>query len=312
MSDIITLDYETFFSDTFTLKKLTTLEYVAHEEFKIHGVGIKINEQPTEWVSDMEIAHKEIAKMSNNALLAHNAMFDGLIMQYHYGILFDFYYDTMAMSAGFNPHGSARLEALCELLWPDDESMRKGEELMAIKGIRDLDEEQEKAIAGYCIQDVELTHAAFQKMNWFPKEELKVIDLTCRMYIHPVLRLDSDMTREHMEQVTAERDAAVAATPHDKSLFSSNPKFANLLIDTYDIDPPTKISKTTNKKTWAFGTKDLDFIRLRADHPELDNIWQARVKVKSTQEISRSKRLLTAASIDSGWMRVPLDGCVCL
>ena len=68
------------------------------------------------------------------------------------------------MSRGRYPGQSARLAALAERLWPTSETMRKGEELVTAKGIRDLPPDIEESIAGYCIQDVELTRAAFERM----------------------------------------------------------------------------------------------------------------------------------------------------
>jgi hypothetical protein len=42
--------------------------------------------------------------------------------------------------------------------------MRKGEELVNAKGVRDLDPELDEVIGGYCIQDVDLTYAIYNKM----------------------------------------------------------------------------------------------------------------------------------------------------
>ena len=46
----------------------------------------------------------------------------------------------------------------------------------------------------YCVNDVDLTYALFSKLvrtNNFKTSELKVIDLTLRMFIQPVLTLNT-------------------------------------------------------------------------------------------------------------------------
>lgn len=307
MPDIITLDFETYYDDEFSLKKMPTLQYVASEKFQIHGVGIKINDQPCEWVTDMEAFSRELPALTKHHMLAHNSQFDGLINQYHFNTLFEYYLDTLSMARGLNPHGSASLEELCKILWPNDESMRKGKELETVKGLRVLTPEQDKVLGDYCINDVELTYAAFRAMPWYPASELDVIDLTCKMYIRPKLLLDEELAQSHMEETHDRRKAAVAKTPFDWKTYSSNTKYAALLINEFNLTPPKKVSKTTKKPTWAFGKKDLPYINFRANHPELNDVFMAREEVKSTQEESRSKRLLEAARVDHGQVRVPLN-----
>ena len=76
--------------------------------------------------------------------------------------------------------------------------MRKGEELVTAKGIRDLDPQLETTIAGYCIQDVDLTHAIFQKMaEGYPQSELDLIDMTVRMFVEPQITLDRGLLIQH-------------------------------------------------------------------------------------------------------------------
>ena len=48
------LDFETYYDTQVSLSKITTLQYVHHPEFKIWGVGIKFNDEPTEWFGEDE------------------------------------------------------------------------------------------------------------------------------------------------------------------------------------------------------------------------------------------------------------------
>ena len=45
--DLITLDFETYYSNEFTLSKLTTEEYIRHRDFETIMCGFKINGSQT-------------------------------------------------------------------------------------------------------------------------------------------------------------------------------------------------------------------------------------------------------------------------
>ena len=55
--NIITLDFETYYSQAFSLSKLTTEEYVRDDQFEVIGVSVKENDGETKWYSG---THNEI------------------------------------------------------------------------------------------------------------------------------------------------------------------------------------------------------------------------------------------------------------
>ena len=48
---LITLDFETYYSNDFGFRTLTTEEYIRGKEFQEIGVGIKIDDAPAYWLS---------------------------------------------------------------------------------------------------------------------------------------------------------------------------------------------------------------------------------------------------------------------
>ena len=44
--DQITLDFETYYDKTYSLKRLTTEEYIRHEQFQVIGFSVKVNDGP--------------------------------------------------------------------------------------------------------------------------------------------------------------------------------------------------------------------------------------------------------------------------
>ena len=201
--NVITLDFETYYDTQHSLSHLSTVQYVASDLFKVWGVGIKINDTPTEWFGEDECADAiKAIQWDESAVVCHNTLFDAYILTQHYNCTPKYYYDTAAMARGLAPNESASLKATCERMFPDDKTMRKGDELINAKGIFDLPPDIEEQIAGYCIQDVDLTYALYNKMQpIYPQSELDIIDITSRMFVEPKIVLNKPLLIAHREAV---------------------------------------------------------------------------------------------------------------
>ena len=298
--DIITLDLETYYDKDYSLSKITTEEYVRDPRFQIIGVGVKKNAEKTQWFSGTHGAIKTFLAQydfANSAVLAHNMMFDGSILSWRLGIRPKVLFDTLCMARAI--HGvekSASLKALAENYGVGE----KGTEVLDAKGKRRADfSAQELAAYGrYCVNDVDLTYDIFNIMmaRGFPKSELKLIDLTLRMFTEPVLELDRDRLEGHLKKTQRmKEDLLSSAGVADKADLMSNPKFAALL-GTFGVPCPMKISPTTGKLTYALsktdqGVKDL----LEHDDPQVQALTAARLGVKSTLEETRTQRFIDIA-----------------
>ena len=317
---LLTIDFETYYSKEFSLSKLTTEEYVRDKRFEVIGVAVKATKSnyyhkatalddthTALWFSGSK---KQTAKFlaqfdwSNSTVVAHNAMFDMAILNWHFDIKPKRIVDTLAMSRALHSvevsHGLAALSEHYEL-------GAKGTEVHDAIGKRRLDfaPDELDAYGGYCIQDVELTHKLFQVLNKdFPKLDLALIDLTTRMFTEPVLELDTHVLTRHLESVLATKAELMAKVTHEKTKLTSNPQFAELLRE-YGIEPPTKISPTTGKETYAFAKTDEGFKVLQGhDNPTVQAIVAARLGVRSTIEEKRTQRFLDIAA--RGNLPIPL------
>jgi DNA polymerase len=303
---LVTLDFETYYDTKVSLTKLTTMDYVRHEKFKVWGVGIKIDHDDTEWYGEdeAEAAIHDI-DWSEATVVCHNTPFDGYILTRHYGVTPKYYIDTAAMNRGLFPGQSARLKDCAIRAFPNDATMRKGEELADAKGIYDLDPELEEAIAGYCIQDVDLTYAIYnQLVDRMPQSEMDIIDMTCRMFCEPKLIVNRDALILFRDfQITAS-EQAIEEAGIDRKVLSSNQQFAQYLKD-MGLVPPAKISPTTGKIIPALGKNDKAFTQMQKMYPEHQHIWNARKAVKSRINETRAQRFIDATH-DDGTISVPL------
>ena len=312
--NILTIDFETYYTKEYGLNKFTTEEYIRDPRFEVIGVAVKVcgNDDSSQasapvWFSGSK---KQIAKFlaqfdwDNSIAIAHNAMFDMAILNWHFGIKPAKIVDTLGMSRAIHSiEVGGSLAALSEYY----ELGRKGTEVHDAIGKKRLDfsAEELEAYGGYCVQDVELTYKLFNVLKKdFPKFELALIDLTIRMFSEPQLCLDLGVLDAHLEDVVGKKEALLAKVKHDKKKLTSNPQFAELLRE-YGIEPPTKISPTTGKETFAFAKSDEAFKKLQEhENPEVQAIVAARLGVRSTIEETRTQRFIDIGN--RGTLPIPL------
>ena len=301
------LDFETFYDVGYSLTKMTTAEYVHSPEFKVWGVGVKWNDDiESEWYNFEEIPDLFAQyDWDELAVVCHNTLFDAYILTQIYHVFPKYYYDTAAMSRGLYPNESAALKNVCVRLFPTDSTLRKGEELVTAKGIRDLDPELEVSIAGYCIQDVDLTYAIFKKMEeGSHQSELDLIDMTVRMFVEPQLTLDRELVIQHKEQIATETAQKIEDSGTTREILASQPKFA-AHIESLGVTVPTKKSPRTGEMIPAFSKNDSAYVQMIKAYPEHQAVWDGREAVKSRIEETRAERFLSAVNPD-GTVSVPL------
>ena len=307
MHNIITIDFETYYSKEYGLNKLTTEEYIRDERFEIIGVAVKENGGQPIWKTG---THEEIREFLANYnwedsfVVGHNLRFDGAILNWIFGIKPKGLIDTMSMATIV--HGLTESVSLKNLavLYNIGE---KGTEVLDAKSClrADFTDNQLTRYGSYCINDVKLTHSLFLKMlPLFNQNELKLIDLTMRMFTEPCLRINKILLVKHLNSVRDKKQKLLDKANVDKKILMSNPKFAELL-KSLSIDPPMKISPTTGKPTFAFAKTDIGFKDL-LDHPDerVQILSAARVGNRSTIEETRTENFINIAN--RGLLPVPL------
>ena len=307
--DLITCDFETYYAQDYSLSKMTTEAYIRDPRFQVIGVSVKVNDGKTEWFSGKARDTLEFLRQydwENSGLLCQNTMFDAAILSWRCGIRPKVLFDTMCMSRALHGvNASHSLKALAERYRVGT----KGTEVVQAKGLRlrDFGTAQLDRYARYCIDDTDLTYAIFNKMlaAEFPQTELRLIDLTLKMFTNPTLQLDVDHLEGHLIRTLRHKEKLLAdAGITDKKDLMSNPKFAAML-EAYGVEPPMKVSPTTGKDTYAFAKTDAAFLELE-EHEDINvqTLVSARLGNKSTIEETRTQRLIDIGN--RGLFPVPL------
>ena len=303
MMDIVTIDFETYYDQKFSLSKLTTEAYIRDPQFEIIGVGIKVNDYPTDWYAGDNVGKfLKSLDYSKRAILCHNTAFDGAILAWHFGINPRLWLDTLSMA---RPLHNLTVGGSLAALTTHYGLGKKGDEVVQALGKHkaDFTAEELAKYGQYCINDVELTHALFNKLKvGFPSSELLVIDQTLRMYTEPVIELDVPLLEKHLEEVRTRKrmlltDLGLTGVSEEAltKMLMSNEIFAKYLKN-LGIDPPTKISARTGKQAWAFAKTDKGMTDL-LEHPDerVQAVVTARLGTKSTIEETRTESLIGVA-----------------
>ena len=304
---ILTVDFETYYSQQYSLSKVTTEEYVRDPRFEAIGVAVKVDDEETQWFSGTKAQTKRWLDQfdwANGIAVAHNAMFDMAILNWVFDIRPKRIVDTLSMLRAIDgPDAGNSLAKAAERYGLGV----KGTEVVNAmgKGRLDFTAEEMARYGEYCINDTELTYALFKRIGeGFPPIEFRLIDLTIRMFTEPMLSLDEEVLTNHLSNVKSSKEALMAKLNYEKADLMSNPKLAELLTS-HGVVPPMKISPTTGKETHAFAKNDEAFKELlEHEDPQVQAIVAARLGVKSTLEETRTERFIRIA--ERGTLPVPL------
>jgi len=315
---LITIDFETYYSKDFGFSKLTTEEYIRDPRFEVIGVAVQVDDGTPTWFSG---THAEIRNFlmkydwKHSMLVAHNTMFDGAILHWIFNITPMIYGDTLCMARAL--HGVDAGGSLAKLADKYQIGI-KGTEVEDAKGKTrsDFTPEDLAQYGEYCKNDVALTYKLFNIMaKDFPYEELRLIDITLRMFTHPMLYLDQKVLKDRLTNLVEEKNnllrslmsyLACQDEEEVRKKLSSNAQFAKALSE-LGVEPPKKISPTTGKETWALAKKDEGFLAL-TEHEDvaIQHLCAVRLGTKSTLEEKRLERFIDVGKRHNDLVPIPL------
>lgn len=293
---VVGIDFETYFDKDYTLKKMSTTEYIRHELFKVQCFAVRTNrEEEATWYpgSDVERVLGQY-DWSNTAVLAHHAHFDGLILSHHYQILPVYFYDTLSMARPL--HGGKIRNDLDTLSRYYGGRGKIQDVLGETLGIRTWDESLLEKAGAYCAQDVDEMWRIFREMlKQYPEDELNLISHTVMCYTDPVIQVNKEKCKKEHANELARKAELYERIGLDAKWIRSREYFAQLLRYA-GVEPPTKVSPSTGRPTYAFAQADLDFQALLV-HPNarVRDLAAARAAASSNLSTTRAARLLLHA-----------------
>jgi DNA polymerase bacteriophage-type len=300
------LDFESYWAEDFTLRKMTPIEYIQSPRFEALGCSFAYGEDDPFWIDGPELPpFLRTVDWHSVFAVSHNALFDMLILALRYSVVPAAYGDTMSMARNWLSHklNSVSLETLCEYYgmeakWNTAQKF-KGLNLAAIRQDPALYAE----LTGYACDDTRKCRKIFANMmeEGFPARELETIDMVIRMVTQPKFELDTLVLAEHLGKVRADKQALLDACGIEsgdvKSIMSDQQLAVKLLFLGVE-EIPMKTSLVTGKRNYAFAKTDKAFTALlEHEKPLVQALVAARIGHKSTIEESRTERLLAVANV---------------
>lgn len=307
--DFITLDFETYYDKTYSLKKMTPVEYVLDPRFEVIMLAVKYPGRDPFVLEEHEIqAWFNSLDPNNTCLITHNALFDMCIVAWKYNFIPRLMVDTLGVSRALLGHvlRTVSLKAVAIHL----NLGFKGDFVGKVEGMRAADIKAAGMWPGYVkynVDDAVLCEGIYNSLvrsGQFPMDELVVMDSVLRMALQPRFVLDQNALAQHLSNIQTDKQNLIASAmtigANGKPDLMSNDKFASLL-ESLGVEAPMKISPTTGRATFAFAKTDTEFTELQ-EHPDprVQALVAARLGLKSTIEESRTERLLAISNLHWG------------
>ena len=331
---VATIDFETFWSDTHTLKKMSPIEYCMHPETELQYMAIKINGFPTDvFEGEDEIRHA-CSKLdwSNILAVGHNmSAFDAMILAWRLGIQPAMWGCTLAMARPIFAKTVGL--SLAKLAAHFGRGVKNNAALVQTKGrkLKDFTRAERAGMVQYNKDDTDQGYGIFCDIKQFyTPAELWHIDCKIRGLVDPQFTLDMGLietalsverSNKHKVLLDMARRLNVGASGVDlgdqdavieavRGQLASAPKFAARL-ESLGVEPPYKRSPTDPKKLVpALAKTDEAFVALQ-EHPDelVAAAAQARLSVKSTILETRLEAFKKAGNATGGKWPVTVHYC---
>lgn len=309
-SNPIVIDFETYYDDEYSLKKMTTEAYIRDPRFECMGLSIKDGNKGTKFYREelgIELV-RQLILQNERPVVAHNARFDGGILALRYDIHPKHYIDTKPLMtvAHFAPAagGDSLAKAAVALQKAGHSIQNKGEFLTNMLGVHaaDMSEQDWLDYGDYCIGDVDICHKLYTVLYPIvPEAELRMMDLTTRMYTNPLFEFDVEILKDYYKRLETQRiDNLTFFTHHfgfnsiteTETALRSRKKFPELL-ETLGVPCPMKWSEKQEKYVPALAKTDEALTTLLEHHnPLVVDLVETKLGVNQTLAISRCRHFL--------------------
>lgn len=329
---VIVLDFETYWSDVYTLSKISATDYIRSSEFYAQCMSYSIDGGPVQVVEHDEIPTTLQALNltdSQTITVGHNINgFDGLILSEIYHIKPACLLDTMAMSAWTGVSRMIPKNSLKELSAYLQIGVKETGTIVS-KGRKystDFPPSEWAYFKEYCREDTRLTAIACGLMcNYMTADAITFANITGQMAIDPSFIVNPEPLKQFLQQLQAEEAEAEGqlrqlftfpAQKSFKEILRSDRSFATMLTH-LGVDVPMKLSEkksqTLKQKliaegkdvsdpasyavyTYALSKQDLEFTDL-LEHPDpkVRYLVQTRLAYKTSVPWSRTYALLNLA-----------------
>jgi hypothetical protein len=314
---VLYLDYETYYDDAYSLKKLTPPEYILDPRYETIGCSAAVDDETPYWVDGPDFpAFLKQFDLAKTTTVTFNALFDNCILAWVYNWVPARMYCSMRLAAALRGHilPSVSLASVVKVLGLGE----KGRTILDVKGKRRTEIMNDPALwqafQAYANNDNHLNREIFKTLlPEFPAAERRVMDRVIRCAVEPAFHADTAMLREHLDDLEEQRAEALIAAGAPTTMAApdradkleafarelrSNDKFEEILKG-LGIDVQYKPSATDPTRSIPAFAKTDEFMSDLQEHddPLIQAIAAARLGLRSTIERTRGEKILAIASL---------------
>lgn len=330
-TDILCLDFESYFDTQYSLKKMSTIEYINDPRFELMGLGwgstgeiefFSPDDVPASipWYKhifhSMKLWDKKYQGWDNVTVLVFNARSDITILQTKFGIVPKYIIDIKDLASHYDARMSHKLADLAKLF----KLPHKGD-TNQFKGLHwdTMTPEQRKALQEYTINDVDIEMQLFKillpKLS-NPETEVKLMRHTLDLWLHKQLKLDVPMATQLKTNMRTKMAKSIKESGYTLKQLRSK-KFVDYLqaVLPEGETVPMKLSPKPHKKTGkhelipALSKTDEECQQLLVhSKQEVRDLISARLGAKGwPTHIKRMSTMLVQNEVNGGLLRVPIN-----
>jgi DNA polymerase family A len=307
----IFIDIESYYAtkDRYSLRCMTTPEYILDPRFKFHLVGVQDLLKPDEpkIFTSEEFAERLITDYPAEETEAgsHNALFDLSAIAWKLGWVPARMFDTLGMARSLLRLPRYDLGTLAETL----KLGKKGDTIKKVDGMDMVAIERAglmPAYRHYLRGDLINGAGIYKRLEpWFPEEERIIMDLVLRCAVQPMFHGDIKLLTEHLEKLRAHKAELLRSCGYEKAALMSTAQFQKALED---LGVPIEFKTSpTGRRVPAFAKTDAYMANLQeysdADYEtnlRVQTLAAARLAHKSTIEETRAEKFLRISSLPWG------------
>lgn len=320
-SDVVVLDWETYFDAEYTLRKTSTIEFIEDDRFEELGLACLVAlgqrtmdlPQSAFW-PDVPACLAQLQERYGRNLecctvVGLNLRFDGTILARKHGIVPPYAIDILSLSRHLDARNRHDLATLCKRY----KLPLKGD-TMQFKGLRrgDFTAPQREALAAYANNDADREMTLFRLLLpklARPSVELPLIRHTLRLFWEPDLAVDFTLAEELRQKMQDRIDIetkAVGLTATQLRSEHFTRVMAEALAPTGEV-VPMKMGK--KKPIPAFAKDDAAVLDLKTHRtPRVRELIRARLAIKSWPlHVKRVESLVRQAKAAGGLLPNPLS-----
>jgi len=315
-TDVICLDFESYFTTKYSLSKIQTIEFIRHPLFRFTGLGVGVLGCDNRFLDPdgLQVFLTNLQDTQHNyTFIVHNARFDITVLQEKFGWVPDYIIDTKDLAAHYDSRMSHKVKDLAIHF-----GLKHKGDTLKFKGKlwEGMDAPMREEFIDYTLGDVEIELQLFeiliQKLTNV-QFEARIMRHTLDMWLHRRFKIDTKLAESLITDMTAIFDDLVAKSGRTVKELRSH-AFKDIMQDAlgtlYDV--PMKWNKPSKGKQRklipAFAKTDSGCIELRA-HPneEVRNLIEGRLAAFSWNTHIKRVRRMVSQSQWEGLLRVALN-----